>query len=203
MSDLDDLFKQRENADLSHTARTWIQRIRSGERAAVEVVRKRSGISYGPTKLHVIFDGTDVQRDEWDTHLSEVLASEKVRAVDSANEALRLALMLSDWFQYPAQRFGDDYFNSVLVDYLTHSELGAIPEVREVLRHVHESSPNNESGHYTDCRNEVLAILQRAAQVLTSLGYQREEAERILVEALARFLDDRFGVTNRRMLGLL
>jgi hypothetical protein len=204
MSDLDDLFQTQENADLSHTARTWLRRIRGGETAKVEVVRKRSGLSYGPTKLRVIFGRGDVQQDDWDTHLSEVLASEKVQAVDPANEALRFALMLADWFQYPAQRFGDDYFNSVLVDYLKHGDLGAIPDVQEILRNVHEHSPYKESEHYNDCRNEVVAVLQRAAQMLThAAGYPLMNAKNILVQALVQFLDDRFGVTNRRMLGLL
>ncbi|WP_437769308.1 hypothetical protein WMF27_09125 [Sorangium sp. So ce281] len=202
MSDLDDLFQNQENADLSHVARTWLRRIRGGEKAEIEVIRKRSGLSYGPAKLHVIFNGTDERRDDWDTHLSDVLASEGVRAVDEDNEALRIALMLEDWFQYPARRFGDDYFNSVLVEYLKGGELGAIPEVQRVLRHVHEHSPY-KGGSYDDCRNEVVAVLQRAAQALTHVGYRREQAKRILIDAVVKFLDDRFGITNRQMLGLL
>ncbi|HSN98506.1 MAG TPA: hypothetical protein VLS89_09410 [Candidatus Nanopelagicales bacterium] len=203
MSILDELFQTREHMDLSHAARTWLQRISRGDAATVKVVRKRNGLSYGPARLHVIFNGKDEQRDDWDTHVSEVLASAKIKAVDRENEALRLALMLADWFQHPAQRFGDDYFNSVLVEYLKHGPPGAIPEVRDMLRHVHEIAPHRESSAYLDCRNEVVAILQRGAQTLMGMGYPRKVAEQIFVEAMVQFLDDRFGVTNRRMLGLL
>jgi hypothetical protein len=124
-------------------------------------------------------------------------------AVDEANEALRLALMLADWFQHPAQRFGDDYFNSVPVEYLKEGPLRGVKDVQDVLRDVHEIPPYKEGTAHADCRNEVQAVLQRGAQVLTSIGYDRTTAERILVRALVQFLDDRFGITNRRMLGLL
>ena len=203
MSDLDDLFQTSEHPDLPYAVRAWLRRIREGARAKVEVVRKRNGISYRATRLRIIFDEKDVQQDEWDPHVSEVLAAEKVAAVDEANEALRLALMLADWFQHPAQRFGDDYFNCVLVEYLKEGPLRGVKDVQDILRHVHENAPYKEGSAYADCRNEVQAVLQRGAQVLTSIGYDRTTAERILVRALVQFLDDRFGVTNRRMLGLL
>jgi hypothetical protein len=203
MSALDDLFQKQENPDLPPTTRVWLQRIRAGETAKVEVVRKRSSLSYGPTRLRILFNQKDVQLDDWDPHVSEVLASEKVAAVDETNEALRLALMFADWFQRPASRFGDDYFNSVLVEYVKYGPFGAVPGVQDILRYTHEHSPSKEIRHYVDCRNEVVAVFQRGAQMLTNIGYARPDAERILVGALVQFLDDRFGVTNRRMLGLL
>src|SRR5262249_6272025 len=155
--------------DLPYAVRAWLRRIREGARAKVEVVRKRNGISYGPTRLRILFDEKDVQQDEWDPHVSEVLAAEKVAAVDEANEALRLALMLADWFQYPAQRFGDDYFNCILVEYLKEGPLRGVKDVQDILRHVHENAPYKESNAYADCRNEVQAVLQRGAQMLTSI----------------------------------
>jgi len=207
MSDLDALFQTSEHPDLPYTARGWLRRIRKGAKAKVEVVRKRKGLSYGPTRLRVIFDGQEVLQDDWDPHVSEVLASEKVAAIDEENEALRLALMFADWFEHPAQQFGDDYFNCVLVDYLKHGPLRNVPEIQKVLRDVHEHAPYKESSHYLDSRNEIEAVLQRGAQALSSadhgLGYPRPDAERILVRALVQYLDDRFGVTYRRMLGLL
>jgi hypothetical protein len=203
MSDLDDLFQASEHPDLPYAVRVWLRRIHEGAKPKVEVVRKRNGLSYGPTRLRIIFDEKDMPMDEWDPHVSEVLASEKVAAVDEANEALRLALMLADWFQHPAQRFGDDYFNCVLVEYLKDGPLHGAKAVQDILRHVHENSLSKDRSEYADCRNEIQAVLQRGAQVLTKIGYDRTTAERILVQALVQFLDDRFGVTNRRMLGLL
>lgn len=203
MNALDDLFQKQENPDLPYAVRAWLQRIRGGETAKVEVVRKRDSLSYGPIRLRIIFNEKDMQLDDWDPHVNEVLASEKVPAINEANEALRLSLMLADWFLHPAQRFGDDYFNSVLVEYVKHGALGTVPEIQDILRYAHEHSPSKESSHYVDCRNEVVAVLQRGAQTLTNIGYPRADAERILILALVQFLDDRFGVTNRRLLGLL
>ncbi|EYF06440.1 hypothetical protein [Chondromyces apiculatus] len=205
MSNLDGLFKPSEDAELSHVARLWLQRIRRGEKAQVEIERKRSGLSYGPAMLKIILNGNrrDVQQEAWDTHLSQVLASAKVKAVSEENETLRLALMLSDWFEDPGRRFGDDYFNSVLVAYLKQGPLGEAPSVQDILRYVHANAPYKGGHHYVECRDEVNAIFQRAAQSLLATGYKRNEAERLLVQAVATFLDDRFSVTNRRMLGLL
>ncbi len=202
MSDLDDLFQASEHPDVPYAVRVWLQRIHEGAKPKVEVVRKRNGLSYGPTRLRLIFDAKDMPQDDWDPHVSEVLAAEKVAAVDEANEALRLALMLADWFQHPAQRFGDDWFNCVLVEYMKEGPPRGVKDVQDILRYIDEFPPHHESNGYADCRNEVQAVLQRGAQMLTSIGYDRTTAERILVRALVQFLDDRFGVTNRRMLGL-
>ena len=47
------------------------------------------------------------------------------------------------------------------------------------------------------------AISGRAHELKEKLGYPEEEAKPILVQALARYLDERFSVSNRRRLGLL
>ena len=40
-----------------------------------------------------------------------------------------------------------------------------------------------------------------ARDLATDLGYERSEAKSILASAVAYYLDERFSVTNRRMLG--
>ena len=47
------------------------------------------------------------------------------------------------------------------------------------------------------------AIRGRAKELTKYLGYEIPEAEDILASAVAQYLDDRFSVTNRRILGLL
>ena len=47
------------------------------------------------------------------------------------------------------------------------------------------------------------ALAGRAYELVEKLGYSQEEARTILVQALARYLDDRFGVSQRRRLGVL
>lgn len=55
-----------------------------------------------------------------------------------------------------------------------------------------------------ECRDMIDgAIAGRAKELTKCLEYEIAEAEEILAAALAQYLDDRFSVTNRRVLGLL
>lgn len=47
------------------------------------------------------------------------------------------------------------------------------------------------------------AIRGRGVELTKSLKHPAEEATEILAGALARYLDDRFSVSSRRVLGLL
>lgn len=204
MSDLDELFGGKAQPEPHPTARTWLERLERGQKATVEVVRKREGLSYRPTKIYIRFEtpnGAEVQHDDWDPHLNDVLSGQKVKACTDENEALRLSLMFEEWFRYPAQEYGDDYFNAVLVEYVKSSGFKAFPAVVSILRDVSENVPSQDSTAYSACRVAIKTILAKGAQLLTELGYERAKAETILAQALTQYLDDRFNVTNRRMLG--
>ena len=57
---------------------------------------------------------------------------------------------------------------------------------------------------YDRCRETIAdAISGRAHELRDKLAYTEEEAKQILVRSIARYLDDRFSVTNRRRMGLL
>lgn len=200
-TDLDALFEG-EKPELHPKARAWLQRIRNGETAAVEVVRRRDVLSYRPPILYVRFGSADVQGELWDASLNEALVAARVRAKSADNEALRLALMLSEWFARPARRFGDDYFNSVLVEYLKGGPLRELSAVADTLREVHAYAPSRDSRSYAECLDEVEGVFARGARTLTELGYHLGEAKGILAQATAQFLDDRFSITHRRALGL-
>jgi hypothetical protein len=77
-------------------------------------------------------------------------------------------------------------------------------EIAEVLKHAYALDANHESGRYNTCREMIAGAISGRAQELTGpLHYSKEEAKRILVSALARYLDERFTVSSRRRLGLL
>ena len=102
------------------------------------------------------------------------------------------------------REFGDGYFNSVLIDFLEDSDLNKHPEIAKVLEHSFAHRPNREGNGYNTCREMITdAISGRARELTGPLNYSREEATRILVAALARYLDERFSVSRRRRLGLL
>jgi hypothetical protein len=64
------------------------------------------------------------------------------------------------------------------------------------------SPPPHQSVHRDECRDDIKAILAKAArETVERLNYTRDEAADILIAALAEYLDERFSVTSRRKLG--
>jgi hypothetical protein len=107
----------------------------------------------------------------------------------------------------PVREFGDGYFNAVLVDLLKDSDLTRYPAISEVLEQAYTNHPSREGkgfDKYNLCREMIAdAISGRARELTGPLNYPEDEAKQILVTALARYLDERFSVSNRRRLGLL
>ncbi len=73
----------------------------------------------------------------------------------------------------------------------------------DVLKHVHQDKPD-ESDTFQDCLKMVdAAVKGRAVELIHNLGYDMPTAWDILAGAMARYIDGRFSVTNRRLLGLV
>jgi hypothetical protein len=143
----------------------------------------------------------------WDDDLNAGLIHLGVRAVDPVQEAERFALGLRGPLRRAEREFGNGFLNAVLVDLLTDSDLSRHPQIADVLGHAYALQPNREgkaAARYNLCREMIAdAISGRARELIGPLGYPREEAKQILVNALARYLDERFSVSCRRQLGLL
>ena len=102
------------------------------------------------------------------------------------------------------REFGDGYFNAVLVDLIRDSDLTQYPEIATVLRYSTALSADRASRRYAPCREMIAeGISGRAKELTAALGYSQDEGKRILVSALAHYLDQRFSVSSRRRFGLL
>jgi hypothetical protein len=141
---------------------------------------------------------------DWDEHLNEGLISLKVRAVDSEQEAQRFALGLRDALRPVEKEFGNGYFNAVFLDLIVDSKLDQYPEIAEVLKFTYHDRTERGSHAYARCREAIAMVIRARAKELTErLRYSADEAKRILVAALAGYLDERFSVTPRRLAGLV
>lgn len=105
----------------------------------LEVRRNREGLTFLPTRMFVTFyraDG-DIFRGpdeaEWELELDDWLIKEHVRAKDEDNEKLRFSLRLKAAMRPIAARFGDGYFNSVLVYLLREGPFANHPVLAETL----------------------------------------------------------------------
>ena len=177
--------------------------------ARFELHRPRHGLAFRPAKISMHFydqAGSELLCDseDWDDDLNTALVRRGIRAITPENEEERFGLALRTAFRKPVYRFGEGYFNSVMVTHLLNSPFADYPAVAEVLGQVTVSPPEIGSRSYSDCSEMIdLAIGGRALELLRDLHYERDQAESILAGALARYIDERFSVTNRRLLGLL
>lgn len=210
--DLDDIFRVPASDAIHPRLRHWKQRLaQPGVDAKLELYRPEAALGLVHTEIHLHFfeNGKPLQLDSisWDDELNSGLVRLKVRAVDLHQEAERFAMGLRAALKQAERTYGDGYLNSVLVELVRESDLTRYQEVADVLQHVTSNRPYRQAEGarmYNECREMIAdAIAARAQELTGPLGYSKDEAKQILVKALARYIDERFSVTNRRRMGLL
>jgi hypothetical protein len=174
----------------------------------VELSKPESALGSSTTELvlHLKEGGKEPapQHYEWDDELNAALVNLGVRAVDLKNEGERFALGLRAALRKIERRYGDGYLNAVLVDLIDESNLSKNGELADVRKFVHVNSPERGSKIYSDCRDQIASeIGARAAEVREKLKYGEEDLETIMSKALAIYLDERFSVSRRRVMGWL
>ncbi len=205
MATIDELFATPKKFD-HPKLRSWLSFKNSAEtvRCHVEFRREREGISFRPARLYLEAerrDGTTISDGEpWDEDLNAALVGQRFRARDEENESERFGYMLKARLQRLVMRFNDGFFNSVLVAYLRSNGYDGEPAISAKLAKIREYAPaGGESSE--DCAQRIENALGTCAEELSQLGYSAEEGMRILGLAIAYYLDERFTITNREMLG--
>jgi hypothetical protein len=197
-------FFDEETAAEHPTARAWLERIRQGQRHTFTLWRKRDGLVFKPAKIYMTFEtpgGTVRENDDWDIDLEESLLRAGVRAESPENEAQRFSLLLRQAFSELEIRFGPTFFEAALLE-VVRTEFSNHQPVAELLTRLPADRAWHEGRGYTDCKEALDAVFRRAAQTLTkALRYERAQAEDILAAAVAHYLDERFRVTERKLLG--
>jgi hypothetical protein len=127
--------------------------------------------------------------------------AEKVRARSLLAESSRLFERMRVAFEAIARRYNDDFFNSVLVQYTRDMGMSATAEFQDLAPNI-TAPPPHKGDSSESCRTDINAVLSQAVLSLTkTLGYSKGEAVDILTAALAHYLDERFTVSSRRLLG--
>ncbi len=141
----------------------------------------------------------------WDEDLNQGLIRLHVRAENTEQESDRFSLSLDTAFTLAERVAGDGFFNSVLLDFIRESELDADQAISALLVQIRSVvTLDQQSPKYTRCREIIdAAIRGRALELKDDLGYPMDEAQKILVAAIARYLDRRFSVSLRRQRGSL
>jgi hypothetical protein len=207
MLTLNEMFKRAPESPSHPRLRDWKRLLeRQGVTAEVEVFWPTAlGGTQPELYLRFLNNDDSLVPDvvSWDDSLNVWLVERGIRAADEEQEAERFALMLRGGFQAASREFGDGYFNSVLRHVILDSDLRDHAEISEMLRHVH-ANPVEANKSLDACRRMIEGeVVARAHELTDKLRYDEETAKSILVNALARYLDKRFSIRERRRMGLL
>ena len=213
---LDKYFKKQTAHWIPPEVQRWHSRGLKLKRC--EFVRERDGLAFRPAKLVLSFVPTKsdlvdrVKADRvkevelWNTRLNQWIMEQgpSGRTVTTENEGERFGFLLRERFAPIEQRYGDGFFNSVLLrDLRDDPELASRPPVHEALACVSAPKPRRSSAE-RDCSRMLQEVLGTCGTELVELlEYKKDKAEAILCDAIAYFLDERFSITNSRILGLL
>lgn len=117
------------------------------------------------------------------------------------NESERFGVTPSDRLASIVLRYGDGFFNAVLIQHLVKEGFASVSPTQVKLARIRESQPaSGESA--VDCEQMIEAIIQAIARELVDkLGYPPDDARRVLTAAIAYYLEERFNITNSRLLG--
>jgi hypothetical protein len=170
----------------------------------VEIRRERDALTLLPPRLFVTFvkrDGEIAKVDEapWEATLEDwLIEQEHAPSVSDENAKLRFALLLKPEFRPALVRYGDGYFNSALVWDLRRGPYRDHADVAEILRAISVPEPSSDSR--TECEQLIDAAIAKVGQRLLRIQPDRGRATEILAGAIAHYLDERFSVTNSKML---
>jgi hypothetical protein len=201
----DELFGPETVDTTPPEARRWEHFLARGIRPVCSFVRRRDGIAWTPASIVISYPDASppVPSDPpvpWDEDLERWLLDHKIRAESDANEAERFGYGLTAEFRPIERRCGSGYFNSILVQYLRDRGFADEPAIREKLASIHAAAPS-PSEAMVDYAAQVKAVLATTARTIESLGYDRQASIDILAKAIAYYLDDRFNIHTRALLG--
>jgi hypothetical protein len=211
MAKLRDLLDNNQAAEEHPKLRHW-RHLMAQHRTVtprVQLYRPRDLLGFKAAKIYFyLYDAQNnpilSDQDDWDPDLNEGLVKAGVRAVAAENEADRFSLALAAALSKAEGLYGDGYYNSVLVEMVKEIDFSDAPAMLEVLSYVSALQPNRTSRSYDECKAMIAGAARgRLAELRQDLKYSEEEATQIFSSALAKYLDERFSVTNRRKLGLL
>ncbi len=208
MSDLSQLVQPPPTRPLHGRVQFWADKASGvGGRVEVEFERRRDGLSFRPASFLVYVVGADgvrlsCDREPWDEDVNDDLVTIGATAETPANEAERTGYALKFKLERDEVRYGDGYFNSVLVLLLRQLGFEEVPSVKRCLDRIAVGTPSTSSSTFSDCMRDIRATLAGVGSRLTvDLEYTNDDAEGILADAVAYYLDERFHVTNRERMG--
>lgn len=171
-----------------------------------DVVREREGLVLKPARLYLAFrhGASVVHSDEtdWTPELDGWLITiARAKGSSVAFDKTRFAQWLRNNLQPAIRRFGDGFFNVVFME-IVRRDFGDQAEVAQVLPKIYVGS-----NVHPDRRGECVDLVEQAfnftGKPIADLYGDSADAAEVLAGAVAQYLDERFSVTNRLVMGFL
>ena len=207
MSDIDKYFDTTKNEFQHPRIAEWGSLVKNDAISLkCEIYRKRDGLRLSSPKIYLRRTTkntgiTTVDSEEWDEVLNLWLIDNNVQAVNQENEGLRFYLRLRRMLQRAEHRYGDGYFNAVLIE-VVNRDFSSDDRIMEMLKVV-STMKAGQGISYAPAIEMIESAIKDCAAYLIKLGYSLEIAKSILTNSLALYIDERFSVTNRKLLGLV
>ncbi len=212
MPSIDDLFGSATARVIHPKARYWIDFEKKDEvdEYELEFRRPKDGIVYRPAKFFITFYDSNkriIQGDEsdWELDLHQDLNDGGLRCKSNENESERFGFAFKELFRKAENRFGDGYFNSVFLRYIYNSWLAQYDKVKKIIGSIHRNQSSMQGQSYGDCEDMIELVLKKdvAESLNKKMMYSVDDTKEIIASAVAYYLDERFNITNRRLLGFL
>jgi hypothetical protein len=202
----DELFGPPRGDDTPPEAQRVAWFLARGVRPVCTFMRRREGLGWTQARIVISYPDADPPTPPesavpWDQRFERWLLSHGVKAIDLANEAERFGYHLGPQLESIERRCGSGYFNSVLDGYLRDSGFAQHPAVRQKLDALDRQYQPYAGEHLADIVEQIRDVLAGNARTLEALPYPRPEAIEILANAVAYYLDDRFNIHTRSLLG--
>jgi hypothetical protein len=147
------------------------------------------------------------ENHDWDFDLDRNLIEAGIRAESPDEEATRMAKIEEHWFEKVEERFGRDWFDCVMYDYLTKNEMfdASVSQDLASIRDKVKQHPPNEGDHYyadSGCYKTIQKTFQILIHYLeVDLKYSESEVETILLTSIYRYLYDHHNLKLRSLWG--
>lgn len=134
--------------------------------------------------------------DRWDFNLNVALIEKGIRSVDEKYEIERFGLNLNFALRHVETRFGDGFFNKVLIKVIRDNPLSKQQNcLTKTLSRIKNSQVHGNKISIMDCKLMIEEVLQKQwFDLRKNLNYDIAFSESILSEALVYYLDKRFSI---------
>jgi hypothetical protein len=168
----------------------------------VQFYREKKGLTYFPAMLYLKWkkDGkSSTSKHEYHKELDLFLYQNKIKAINPDNEFERGGFWLKNTLENGDVKFGDGYFSAVLLQ-VVEKYFGYDKDIEKSLGRTVRGNPSG-SVHYDNCKKNIVTEIENYLKLLKNLGYSVIDIKNISVKAVNYYLDERFHISNRELLG--